>query len=81
LLALNLDLHFNNTPDGLIFANLLPPKRRLLEFYMGRNCPTRYLRSDLELDRIGYHTTGLKGGREKGLEKGANGWRPAVSAS
>ena len=67
MLALNLDLHFNNTPEGLIFANLPPPNRRLLEFYMGRNCATRYLRSDLEVDRFRCHTTRLEGGREKGL--------------
>jgi hypothetical protein len=36
-------LAFNNTLDGLIFANLPQPTRRLLEFYMGRDCAAQYL--------------------------------------
>jgi hypothetical protein len=66
LLAFNLDPHFNNTPDGLIFANLPQPSRRLLEFYMGRDCAAGYLRYHLEVDRLRRNTTGLGHGLRKG---------------
>jgi putative hemolysin len=83
LLAFNLDPQFNNTLDGLIFVDLPQANRRLLEFYMGRDCAARYLRYHLEMDRIRRNPTGLEDGTRKGgaPEKGAKKWRPAVSTS
>lgn len=43
LLAFSLDPQFNNTLDGFIFIDLTEANRRLLEFYMGRDCSAQYL--------------------------------------
>jgi hypothetical protein len=66
LLAFNLDPQFNNTLDGLIFTNLPPSNRRLLEFHMGGDCAARYLSYHLETARLRRRTTGLEDGPQKG---------------
>lgn len=83
LLAFNLAPRFNKVPDGLIFVDLPQLNRRLLEFYMGRDCAARYLRYHLEVDTLRRNTTGLEAGPRKGNspEKGANEWRPGISTS
>jgi len=83
LLAFNLDPQFNNTLDGLILIDLTEANRRLLEFYMGRDCAAHYLSYHLALAKLRRSATGLGDGPQDGCapEKGAHKWRPAVSTS
>jgi len=84
LLAFNLDPHFNNTLDGLIFVDLTQASRRLLEFYMGKECADRYLNYHREVTRLRHRATGLEDGPHNNdgtPEKRTQGWRPAVWAS
>ena len=83
LLAFNLDPQFNNTLDGLIFVDLAEANRRLLEFYMGKDCAAQYLNYHLEVARLRRSTTGLGDGPQKGERPGRKAleWRSAVSTS
>ena len=72
LQAFNLDPQFNNTLDGLIFANLPPSNRRLLEFHMGETAQpgtlaTIWRRPDSAAGRRGWRMGPKRvGGRREG---------------
>ena len=61
--------------------DLTEANRRLLEFYMGRDCAAQYLSYHLEVARLHRSTTGLENGPQNGgaSERGVHEWRPAVS--
>jgi putative hemolysin len=84
LLAFNLDPHFSNSLDGLIYVDLTKANRRLLEFYMGKDRAAQYLNYHREVARLRRITARLEDGPQKGggaTEEGSRELRPAISTS
>ena len=82
LLDFNLDPYFNNALDVINFVYLPQPNRRLLEFFVGRDCAPRYLASgggqaSLQHDRAeGWGEKGVCWGRV--LKNGGQPFSPMV---
>jgi len=81
LLAFNVDPHFNDALDGLILVDLTQANRRLLEFYMGRDCATRYLGYHQEVARLGRIMSGRQEGPRESdpPEQKTQKLRPAIA--